>query len=130
MTRVVKCLVLAVALVGVGSCSDDSGPVAGMLTVSLTTPNPGADGAILLTVVGPQAITSVAAGTGLRVFSQPLTTTTKLAVTGPLTNGAFLMIGVADLGQAGQYHITIQGIAASSDFRLRSLAGYGLTISH
>ena len=122
--------ILAAMLLGaVGSCSSSSGPVAGMLTVSLRTPNPGADGAILLTVGGPQTLTSVTADAGLRVFSQPLSTVTKVALTGSLTSGAILTIGVADVRQATQYHGTIQGVAASADFQLRSLTGYSLTVS-
>ena len=61
MKRLTGWLLIALALGGAGSCREASGPVAGLLTVSLTTPNPGADGAILLTVTGPSALTSVAA---------------------------------------------------------------------
>jgi len=129
MTRLAGGILAAMLLAAVGSCSSSSGPVAGVLTVSLRTPNPGADGAMLFTVTGPQALTSVTAGAGLRVFSPPLATITKLAVTGPLTNGAILTIGVADVGQVAQYTATVQGVAASADFQLRALAGYSLTVS-
>ena len=129
MTRLTRGILVAMLLGAGGSCSSGSGPVAGMLTVSLHTPNPGADGAILLTVSGPQALTSVAAGTGLRVFSQSLGTPTKLAITGPLTRGTILTIGVTDVGQATQYRATIQSVAASTDFQLRPLEGYSLTVS-
>ena len=122
-------ILAATLLAAAGSCSSSSGPVAGMLTVSLATPNPGTDGAILLTVAGPQALTSVTAGAGLRAFLQPLSATTKVALTGSLTSGAILTIGVADVGQATQYHATIQGVAASADFQLRPLAGYSLAVS-
>ena len=45
-------LLVALAVAGTGSCSSDggTGPVAGVLTVSLATPNAGADGAILFRV--------------------------------------------------------------------------------
>ena len=129
MKRLAQALLTATLLVAAGSCSSSSGPVAGELTVSLHTPNPGADGAMLLTITGPQALTSVTAGSGLRVFSQPPSTTTKLALTGTLTNGAILTIGVADVGKAAQYIATLQGVAASADFQLRSFAGYSLTVS-
>ena len=122
-------ILAATLLTAAGSCSSSSGPVAGMLTVSLRAPNPGADGAILLTVAGPQALTSVTADAGLRVFSQPLSTVTKVALTGSLASGAILTIGVADVRQATQYHGTIQSVAASADFQLRPLAGYALTVS-
>ena len=129
MKRLTQGILATMLFAAAGSCSSSSGPVAGMLTVSLRTPNPGADGAILFTVTGPQAITSVTAGTGLRVFSQPLSMVTKVALTGPLTSGAILTIGVADVGKATQYSATVQEVAAASDYQLRSLAGYGLTVS-
>jgi len=129
MTRIRGWLVVVLALGGAaGSCSDGTGPVAGMLTVSLATHNPGTDGAILFQVSGPQALTSVAAGPGLRVFAPRLSLSTRLAVTGTLTNGALVTIGVADTRSAGQYIATVQSVAAP-DFQLRSLTGYSLTVS-
>ena len=130
MKRLGEWLLVALALaVGAGSCSDGgTGPVAGLLTVSLATPNPGADGAILFRVSGPQALTSVVAGPGLRVFSPPLSASTHFAVTGTLTNGALVTIGVADTRNAAQYTAIVQSVAAP-DFQLRPLSGYSLTVS-
>ncbi len=128
MRRFARGLALALALGGAGSCENSTEPVAGVLTVTLATPNAGADGAILFTVTGPSPLTSVTPGAGLRVFSQTLSTTNQLAVTGPLANGAILTIGVADVRAVGQYAATIQDIAAN-DYTLRSLSGYSLTIS-
>ena len=135
MRRGLRWLALAAALSGAGSCGDGTGPVAGVLTVSLQTPKPGADGAILLTVkspmtvVGPSVPTGVTAASGLRVFMEaPLAATNRLAVTGPLPNGAILTIGVPDVRRVGEYSVTIQDVAAN-DYTLRSLAGYSLTIS-
>ncbi len=131
MKRLGGWLLVALALTGgAGSCSSDpgTGPVAGVLTVSLATPNAGADGAILFSVSGPQALTSVTAGPGLRVFAQPFSTLTRFAVTGTLTNGAVVTIGVADTRNVAQYAATVQAVAAS-DFQLRSLTGYSLTVS-
>ena len=130
MTRLRGWLLVALALGGAaGSCSDGgTGPVAGLLTVTLATPNPGADGAILFRVSGPQAVTSITAGPGVRVFSQTLSLSTRLAVTGTLTNGVLVTIGVADTRNAAQYTAIVQGVAAP-DFQLRSLTGYSLTVS-
>ncbi|HYU37199.1 MAG TPA: hypothetical protein VEL29_04630 [Gemmatimonadales bacterium] len=128
MKRFAGWLLVALALgSGAGSCSS-IGPVAGLLTVSLATPNAGADGAILFNVSGPQALTSVTARPGLRVFAQPLSTSTRVAVTGTLTNGAVVTIGVADTRTVAQYTATVQAVAAP-DFQLRSLTGYSLTVS-
>lgn len=129
MTRLRGWLLVALALGGgAASCSDGTGPVAGVLTVSLATPNPGVDGAMLFRVSGPQALTSVTAGPGLRVFSQSLSTSTRFAVTGTLTNGALVTIGVADTRNAAQYIASVQSVAAP-DFQLRPLTGYSLTVS-
>jgi len=126
MKRLAGWLLVALALgSGAGSCSS-IGPVAGLLTVSLATPNAGADGAILFNVSGPHALTSVTAGPGLRVFAQPLSTSTRVAVTGTLTNGAVVTIGVADTRHLDQYTATVQAVAAP-DYQLRSPAGYSLT---
>jgi hypothetical protein len=128
MKQFARWLPLALTLAAAASCRDHSGPVAGLLTVSLATPTPGGDGAILLNVTGPDALTSVTASAGLRVFAQPLATVTRVAVTGALTNGAILTIGVPNVGKAAQYSATVQGLAAS-DFQLRTLTGYALTVS-
>jgi len=130
MKRLGRWLVVALALGGAGSCSSDAGtgPVAGVLTISLATPNSGADGAIQFRVTGPVAPTSVTAAPGLQVFSQPLTIVTRLAVTGTLTNGAVVTIGVPDTRKLSQYAAAIEAVSGS-DFQLRPLTGYSLTIS-
>jgi hypothetical protein len=128
MRRVLAFCTLALSVVGAGSCGDGAGPVAGLITVSLTTPNPGGDGAILLTVAGPATPTSVSAEPGLRVFSMALSTTNQFAVTGSLANGAILRIGVPDVRRANQYAATVQGVAAN-DYSLRTATStYKLTV--
>jgi hypothetical protein len=127
MRRVLEVLAVTLAVVGAGSCGDGVGPVAGVLTVSLATPNSGADGAILLTVSGP-GVTSVSAEPGLRVFSSTLGATNPFAVTGSLQNGVILRIGVPDTRRAGQYVATIQNVAAN-DYSLRGPSGYTLTVA-
>lgn len=130
MNRLGRWLVVALVVGGAGSCSSDAGtgPVAGVLTVSLATPNAGSDGAIQFRFTGPVAPTSITAAPGLRVFSQPLTMVTRVAVTGTLANGAVVTIGVPDTRKLSQYSATIEAVAGS-DFQLRSLTGYSLTVS-
>ena len=120
----------ALVVVGV-SCGDNgpTGPVAGTLSVRLTSPNSGADAAIALTIAGPAALTSVTPGPGLRLFQQPLGgATTRFALVGPLNSGAMILtIGVADVSRVSAYGATINGIA-QPDYQLRTLDGYGLTV--
>lgn len=128
MTRGTRRLVFALALGSVASCGlDTTAPVAGVLRVNLVTPNGGTDGAILFTVSGPAVLASATAGAGLRLFAQSLGTTNHFAVTGPLSSGTIVTIGVADVNRAGSYRATIQGVAATS-FQLRALTGYSLSV--
>lgn len=119
---------LAVGAPGTG-CNDSSGPVAGVLQVQLTTPNPGADGAILLTVTGPAPLTAVGSPlAGGRAFTDSLGTTTRVVVTGSLGMGTIATIGVADVRQVASYSATIQQIA-QSNYQLRTgLSGYSLRV--
>src|SRR2546430_1927853 len=128
MKRFAGWLLVGLSLGGAGSCSESSGPVAGVLTVSLATPNAGADGAILFNVSGPQALTSVTAGPGLRVFAPALSTSTRLAVPGTRRGGGVVTTGVGDPRTVAQSPATVQAVAAP-DFQLRSLTGYSLTVS-
>jgi len=122
------------ALVGVSlSCGgkDGSGPVAGNLSVQLTSPNSGADSAMVFTITSPTALTSATAGVGLRLFAQPLGgTATRFVLTGRLTTGTtILTIGVADVNRVGQYSGTIQGVAQPNFvLRLPPFTGYALTV--
>ena len=123
-----KRVLLAVLIALSGACEHNTAPVAGLLRVQLTTPNSGGDRAILVSVTGPAVLTSVAAPSALRVFSQPpFGTTTKFVVTGTIPSGTILTIGVADVGQAGSYTATVQQ-AATSTYQLRDLTGYSLTV--
>jgi hypothetical protein len=120
----------ALTLTGLSCGGDPSGPQPGTLLVRLTTPNSGADSAIVLTITGPAALTSAAAGPGLRLFPQPLGgTTTRFALTGQLNaNATLLTIGVPDVGQVSQYSGSIQGVARPN-YQLRPLAGYSLAVT-
>ena len=122
---------LIVILIGLASsCEHSTAPVAGLVNVSLTTPNAGNDAAILLTIAGPAALTSVSAPAGLRLFAQPapLGTTNRFALTGTIPAGTILTIGVADVNKASAYTATIQQVATTT-YQLRALTGYSLKVT-
>ena len=125
-------LLAAVMIIGL-SCGDSSASRPGDLMVRLTTPNSGADSAIVLTITGPagSVLTKATAGIGLRLFQQPLAgNTTRFALTGRLTQGAIiLIIGVPDATEVTQYSGTIEGVA-QANYQLRALpGGYALAIT-
>jgi hypothetical protein len=113
---------IAAFLVLGSSCGKGTGPTAGNLSVRLTSPNSGADSAIVFTITSPAPLTSATAGVGLRVFQQPLGgTTTRFALTGRLTTSTtILTIGVANVNAVGQYSGTIEGVA-QPNYALRPL---------
>ena len=121
MRRLASTLILLGAAL---ACSDNS---PGILKVNLTTPNSGADKAILLTVNGPGTLVSATARSGLRLFSQSFSTTSKVALTGTLTAGTILAIEVPDISKASQYTATILQVATPT-YQLRALTGYSLTV--
>ena len=132
MKRLLGVALVAIVLVTGLSCGNNptmSGP--GVLKVRLTSPAANADSAIVFTISGPGGLTSATAGTGLRLFQQPLGgTSTRFALTGLLTNGAtILTIGVTDIGALSQYSGAINGVALPS-YQLRVLpGGYALALT-
>jgi hypothetical protein len=117
-----------IVLLGAALACEDNSAKGGVLKVSLATPNPGGDGAILLTVSGPDVPLSAAPGAGLRLFTQPLATTNKVALTGTLANGTILTIEVPDVSKASAYSATIQQVATPT-YTLRALTGYTLKVA-
>jgi hypothetical protein len=131
MKRLFALALLAAIVIGGLSCGDSTGPGPGQLKVRLTSPTATLDSAIVLTISGPAALTSVTAGTGLRLFQQPLGgTSTRFALVGSLTNGTtILTVGVRDVNELTQYTGTIEGVAMPN-YQLRTLAGgYALAIT-
>ena len=116
-----------VALAASASCS---GPVAGELTVSLTTPNTD-DGAIKVRVTASESkeITGISvACNGCRLFfEQPSPTELLAVVTGDLAAGPLLRVSVSDTKAPSAYSVQISQVA-SRTFQLRSTSRYGLTI--
>jgi hypothetical protein len=132
MKRFIGIGLLAAALVVGLSCGNDgTGPLGpGTLVVRLTSPNSGADSAIVVTIAGPQPLTSAVAGAGLRLFQQPLGgSSTKFALIGQLNaNAVILTVGVQDLAQLSQYSGTIEAIA-QPNYQLRARTGYALALT-
>jgi hypothetical protein len=125
-------LLLAATVIGL-SCGDSTSSMPGELKVRLTTPNSGADSAMVFTITGPPGalLSRATAGPGLELFHQPLIrSTTRFAVIGQLTQGAVILtIGVPDVNEVTQYSGTIEGVALPN-YQLRPLpGGYALAIT-
>lgn len=128
MKRLFVVAIAAMLVLG-SSCGKGTEPVAGNLSVRLTSPNSGADSAIVFTVTSPAPLTSATPGAGLRVFAQTLGgTTTRFVLTGQLTTSTtILTIGVENVNAVGQYSASIEGVA-QPNYVLRPLpGGYAVT---
>ena len=128
-TRGFLMMALGLVLAATVACGSDSttGPTAGTLTVSLTTPNAD-DGAILLTVSGPDMTQIAVEDTSLYVrYAQDGTTVTAVLV-GDLLGGPLVTFHVPDVDAASSYSATITQVADRSNVLRGSLTGYALTV--
>jgi hypothetical protein len=130
MSRRLQGIALAVAMV-VWACSHSpTGPQAGTLFIKLQSPNSGADGAILVTLSSPALVTNVAATGGDTLWTTDYSTTnSRLLLTGPISSGVIAKFDVEDVNLAGEYLVTINQVASSSDYSLRSLSQYVAFVS-
>ena len=108
------------------SGSDD--PIAGTLTVSLTTPNAD-DGAIRFTLTGPFVTTPRAASPGHLVFTrQRSSQELDVVVVGDLQSEAILILPVRDTRTAPDYRVTITEVATRTNALRTDLTGYGTLV--
>jgi hypothetical protein len=135
MKTVSRCTLALVGLclagaLGHGCGGDPTGPVAGTVEVTFTTPNSD-DAAVLLRVTGP-AMTGVsadAAGSYLKTLEEGETVT--VVVAGDLTSGPLIRFGVPDVRERAleSYSATLLQVASRTNALRSPLSGYSLTIS-
>jgi hypothetical protein len=124
--------VLGVALAAAWGCHGDQGPVAGELSVRLTT-SQSTDRAILFRVVGPQHGVSAPTGSSYRVLvdTSAAGDTSWIAVITPqgtgLVNGEIARLAVADVRKADSYLIALTDVAAV-DYSDGAISGIVLTV--
>ena len=125
MTRLSSRLALA-AVVAVLACSKSpTAPQAGTLSIQLQSPNSGLDGAMIFTLTGPNPVTNVVAAAGDTLWSTDFSgNTSRVLLTGSIRSGVILTFDVPDVNVPDQYNVTINQVASSSDYSLRSLVSY------
>jgi hypothetical protein len=118
----------AVGLVLLPSCSSEpDGPTAGILTVTLTTPNSD-DGAMLFTLSGGP-VDSVEA-VGYSVYSARIDgNTLRVIVTGTLGPGPVARIRIPDQRQISGYLAIVNQVAAHTTYQQRDPSGYQLALA-
>lgn len=129
-TRALISLALVALAAGCGGGGGDGGgPTPGVLILTLNTPNTG-DGALLFRVNGGP-VDSIAGSAmvldgSYNIFPGNLT---RVVVAGPITDGVLVGLFVPDVGVVANYVVTMEQVAANSNFAQRSTAGYSITVS-
>jgi hypothetical protein len=125
--RALRSLALVAATLLVAGCSGDSGtgPQAGVLRLTLNTPNSG-DGALLFRITGD--IDSIAKGVMVQDGSYTVADTfTRVVVAGDLTDGPVAYLFVPDIHDLSSYVATVEQVAVKATNAQRSVAGYTVT---
>ena len=103
--------------------------VPGTLTARLVTPNAD-DGAILIEISGPAPVADVmVAVQGAVVHSRADGNRTRLAIFGPLANGALVRFSVPDVNAAQQYSAQVTEVSDRASALRTSPTGYQVTIA-
>jgi hypothetical protein len=107
------------------ACSNNTGPTAGILKVTVASPFQD-DGAILLSVYGGpvDSVESV----GYPIYSVRVADTVKIIVTGQLSSGVLARMHIPDARQASRYNAQIKQGAARQTYRLHEPGGYTVTL--
>jgi hypothetical protein len=106
-------------------CSNNTGPVAGALTVNVSSPQHD-DGAFMLNVYGGpvDSVESV----GFAIYSIRAADSLKFIVTGNLGSGAVARIHIPDSRQASRYSAKVSQVAARTSYAPRDPASYSITL--
>jgi len=132
----IRVVAAACGLAGAMACggerpipTEPDGPVAGVLTVALGTPNAD-DGAVLFTVSGGPVVSVEAAAAGYQVYSAiPDTNTARILVTGDIAAGSLVRLHVADTRRAASYRASIAQAASRTSFAQQVLTAYSLRVA-
>jgi len=119
-------LTCIVSLVLGAGCSNSTGPVAGILNVSLSSPHPD-DGAVLLSISGGRvdSVESI----GYQIYSaRPAPETLKLIITGNLAGGPIARIHISDLRQASRYDVSLDQVAARVTYAQHDPAEHAISL--
>ena len=106
-------------------CSNNTGPVAGALNVSISSPQQD-DGALMLSVYGGpvDSVESV----GFPVYSIRSPDSVKFIVTGSLGSGTVARIHIPDGRQASRYSAKVGQVAAQVSYAPRDPATYSIIL--
>jgi hypothetical protein len=106
-------------------CSNNTGPVAGVLNVNVSSPQHD-DGALMLSVYGGpvDSVESV----GFPIHSLRTSDSVKFIVTGRLASGAVARIHIPDGRQTSRYTAKVSQVAARMSYAPRDPAGYSITL--
>ncbi len=107
-------------------CSNSTGPTAGILNVTVTSPHQD-DGGIMLSVYGGP-VDSVEA-VGHAIHSARAADSVKMIVNGNLGSGVIARVHIPDSRQASRYTAQIKQVAARQTYAQRDPSGYTVSLA-
>lgn len=126
--RALRMLALVAATALATSCGGgNDGPEAGVLILSLDTPNTG-DGAVMFRITGE--IDSIFRGDMVQDGSYgTFSTFTRIVAAGDLVDGPLAYIYVPDVGSISDYVVTVEQVAVKATNAQRTLGGYSIGVA-
>src|SRR5688572_12453893 len=132
--ELIKRLLCMGVVVGVaGGCGESSPlpapPTPTVLRLDLQTPRSD-DGAVVLTVEGPEVADLQAASPAYLMYSHPATADRmRVIVIGDLKGGPLVTLSIGSGHQLSDYSVTIDQVAARTDTLRADLSGYQVTVT-
>ena len=117
---------LWLAVILLAGCSNSTGPTAGVLNLTVTSPHKD-DGGIMLSVYGGP-VDSVEA-VGSVIHSARAADSVKMIVIGNLGSGVIARVHIPDNRQASRYSVQIKQVAARQTYAQRDPAGYTVSLA-
>lgn len=124
--RLAAALAAGLVLSACGGGGGGTGPTAGSLAVTFSTPNAD-DGAVLMTISGAQ-IDSVSFGSYVGYSRKVNADSVVVVVAGHVAAGTLLTFAVPNTSAVSSYHAHILQVAQRSTYAQRALSGYGAVV--
>ena len=132
-TRIAVLGVVGLLAVGVGACEHPESPPVqpplGAVRLALQTPRTD-DGAVVLTVQGPDVSGLQPASPAYLVYSRPTSTgTVRVIVIGDLKAGPLATLSIGPGHQLSDYSVTVDQVAGRTDTLRTDLSGYQVRVT-
>jgi hypothetical protein len=116
---------------GVASCGSEPieppGPEAGVVVVSLNTPND-RDGALIIRIIGQHTNLEASGSYRLATANTAPGTTVRAILSGQVADGDILEFTIPDISKLNSYAVAVEQVAARDTYALLDPSGYNISL--